>query len=115
MAKGHIACSRRASLRAFQPFPPLQPSLVSIRLTVVAVIAADGRLNQTGAVTFPAACEREHSMAGMEVHRRACRQGSSFLLHVPSDRLADEVPEFDFCHIRTAVSYQLSVVSRQCR
>jgi hypothetical protein len=52
-------------------------------------------------------------MAGMEVHRRVRRQGSSFLLHVPSDRLADEVPEFDFCHIRTAVCYQLSAISCQ--
>ncbi len=47
-------------------------------------------------------------MAGMEADRRACRKRSSFLLHVPSDRLADEVPKFGFSHMRTAVSYQLS-------
>jgi hypothetical protein len=48
-------------------------------------------------------------MAGMEVDRRAGRQGSRFLLHVLRDRLADEVPKFGFCHMRTATSYQLSV------
>jgi hypothetical protein len=49
-------------------------------------------------------------MARMEVNRRTRRQGSSILLHVPGDRLADEIPEFGFSHIRTAISCQLSAV-----
>ena len=69
-------------------------------------IAANGRLNQTGAVTFPAACKRNtpgwhgSGPAGLQAG------GPDFSLHVPSDRLRTR-SRSSACHTRN--SYQLSV------
>ncbi len=71
---------------------------VSVRQTVPAVIAANGRFNQTRAVVVPAAENREPQVTWMKRRTRLGRGGSDCGAGMTRDRLANHLAQFLIIH-----------------
>jgi len=78
------------------PAPPAPPS-VTVRQTIPAVIAANGRFNQTRAIVVSAAENRESQVTRMKRRTRLGR-GSDRGAGMTRDRLANHLAQFLFIH-----------------
>jgi hypothetical protein len=75
------------------------PSSVSVRLAVPAVVAANGRLDQAGAVSLGAGRHRQHEVAGVRTPDRRRRDGTRMsTAQVTSDRLANQIAQLIVSH-----------------
>jgi len=89
-------------------FPPIS---VSVRQAVPAVITPYRRLDQTGAIAFAAARERQQHVAGVpavEERRGVRRVGAGAATGVPRDGLAYEQSQFLIGHGVTYVFHSLT-------
>src|SRR5687768_11095314 len=89
---------------------------MSQRQTVTAVVAADRRFDQAGAVSVAAAGKREQAMARVGPRRwlvgRAGKVGSGLATGLPRDGSAHERAQFDVIH---GLSYSLADASLASR
>src|SRR5689334_14318876 len=85
---------------------------VTVRLAVAAMIAADGRFDQTRAVGIVAARERVAVVARMlaQQHHRGSGRVGLGVTEVARDRLADEGAELIVCHDEASSTVRRSTI-----
>ena len=71
---------------------------VSVRQTVPAVIAANGRFNQTRAIVVSAAENRESQVTWMQRRTRLGRRGANRGAGMTGDRLPNHLTQFLIIH-----------------
>ena len=87
----------RQTYQTYQTYST-DPTSVSVRQTIPAVIAANGRFNQTRAVVVTAAENREPQVTWMQRRTRLGRRGTDRDAGMTGDRLPNHLAQFLIIH-----------------